>query len=160
MFVSSPTKESTRGQWTAERCMVMVLPITAQRCSNIQETAQLRITRHTARQSTMTLPPKKRHQGILNHRARVELELECHYRLLRSHITNHEHEYDQLPASFDLKHSDGTIGCHGRTLYVGYSRTHHLRGLLLSAKHLPRMPAESAIPSLLPQPCRDLAKRL
>jgi hypothetical protein len=77
--VNSPTKESTRDQWTAERCMEMVLPITVQRCSSIQETAQLRTTRHTARQSTMTLPPKKQHQGILDHRARAEIEHECHY---------------------------------------------------------------------------------
>lgn len=64
-FANFPTKENITDHWTAGHCMVMELPITALRCSNIPETVQQRKTQHSHRQSTMTLL-KKRHQGILD----------------------------------------------------------------------------------------------
>ena len=72
---NSPTKESTKDQWTAELCMAMVSPTAVQKCnSSTREPALLRSPPHKAHQSTTISLPKKQHQDIPDDGIRDDFE--------------------------------------------------------------------------------------
>lgn len=150
--VNFPIRENIKDRWTAERCMVMVSPTTAQKCSNnTQELALLRFPRHKDRRSTTT-SLKKRLQGIPDDGIGDDSKPRISLSQPRSRMTNHE----RSTFCFSSTESIATALSAATALRPRRIFTHSptTRPILPSLKRRPRMSAGFTIPP------GDMPKRL